>query len=133
MVMADEYGILNGVFHYKTLRNSNLYVNFAETQKCSECEAEVSARKLERLDHKGIARIETVTLHGDSAFRGYHTFTCPACGEKNKFKYEVRLIAKIQAYLPGLNGYDLEATEGWGGNVRYIKPFLSEPKEKACI
>lgn len=133
MVMANEYGILNGVFHYKTLLNGNLYLNFAETQKCSECDAEVSARELERLEHRCIVRIEAVTLQNDNAFRGYHTFTCPACDAKNKFKYEVRLISNIQAYLPGIDGYDLESTEGWGGNVRYMKPFLTETKEKACI
>lgn len=133
MVMEDGYGILNGVFHYKILRNGNLYTNFAETQKCSECSAEISARELERLEHRGIVQIEAVTLQNDNAFRGYHTFTCPLCETKNKFKYEVRLISNIEPYLAGIDEYDLESTEGWGGNIRYMKPLLSETREKACI
>jgi hypothetical protein len=123
--MCDEFAIVNGVFHYEILQVGNMYVNFAETQKCSGCGADVSAGELETLNQRGIVQIEAVILKNDNAFRGYHTFTCPKCSAKNRFKYEVRLISDIQPYIPIIDGYDLESTEGWSGNPRYIKPWLA--------
>lgn len=127
MDIYDERSIVNGVPHSRFLINGNLYVSFAKLQRCNNCGSGITIDALEKLDHAGLLEIKTIELQNDTYLRGYHTFTCPKCLAENRFKYEVRLVSpedsfKYELWFP--SEYQLKESQGWRGDMKYIKPFL---------
>lgn len=127
MYIYDEYSIVKGIPHYRFLMNGNLHVSFLKNQRCENCGIGITTEVLEKLDENGQIEIKAIKLTNDTYLRGYHTFTCPKCQAENRFKYEVRLVSpedsfKYEVWFP--SKYKLKKSQGWKGNMKYIKPFL---------